>query len=137
MQAVFADAGYWVAIANSRDRLHARATPIAEQFGEYRIVTTEMVLVEVLNGFAECGNYLRTKAAELVRAVIQDPEIEAVPQSPELFRDALTLYQNRPDKNWSLTDCALFVVMDQRQIAEALTHDRHFEQRGYRALLRD
>jgi predicted nucleic acid-binding protein len=38
---------------------------------------------------------------------------------------------------WSLTDCASFVIMDQRQIAEALTHDRHFEQRGYRALLRD
>jgi predicted nucleic acid-binding protein len=136
MRAVFADAGYWVAIGNSRDALHARATAVAEQLGEHRIVTTEMVLVEVLNGFSECGNYLRTKAAELVRVLIEDPEIEAVPQTPELFREALELYQNRPDKSWSLTDCASFLIMDQRQIAEALTHDRHFEQRGYRALLR-
>jgi predicted nucleic acid-binding protein len=72
----------------------------------------------------------------LVRAVIADPEVETVPQTPELFRNALGLYQNRPDKSWSLTDCASFLIMDQRQIAEALTHDRHFEQRGYRALLR-
>jgi predicted nucleic acid-binding protein len=137
MRAVFADAGYWVAIANSRDRLHARAAAVAERLGEYRIVTSEMVLVEVLNGFAECGSFLRTKAAELVLAAVADPDIEAVSQSPELFRDALALYQHRPDKSWSLTDCASFLIMDRRQIAEALTHDRHFEQRGYRALLRD
>jgi predicted nucleic acid-binding protein len=96
-----------------------------------------MVLVEVLNGFAECGSYLRTKIVELVLAVIADSDIEAVPQTPELFRDALALYRNRPDNSWSLTDCASFLIMDQRQIADALTHDRHFEQRGYRALLQD
>jgi hypothetical protein len=53
MRAVFADAGYWVAIGNSRDALHAWATAVVEQLGEHRIVTTEMVLVEVLNGFSE------------------------------------------------------------------------------------
>jgi len=137
MRAVFADAGYWVAIANSRDRLHARAAALAERLGEYRIVTSEMVLVEVLNGFAECGRFLRTKAAELVLAAVADPDIESVSQTPELFRDALALYQHRPDKSWSLTDWASFLIMDRQQIAEALTHDRHFEQRGYRALLRD
>jgi predicted nucleic acid-binding protein len=62
---------------------------------------------------------------------------ESVSQTPELFRDALALYQHRPDKSWSLTDCASFLIMDRQQIAEALTHDRHFEQRGYRTLLRD
>jgi hypothetical protein len=48
MRAVFADAGYWLAIANSRDRLHARAAALAERLGEYRIVTSEMVLMEGL-----------------------------------------------------------------------------------------
>src|SRR5205807_8573085 len=61
----------------------------------------------------------------------------AVPQTPALFRGALALYQDRPDKSWSLTDCASFLIMDQRQIAEAPSHDRHFEERerGHRALL--
>jgi predicted nucleic acid-binding protein len=137
MRAVFADSGYWVAIANSKDNLHTRAVAAAERLGECRIVTSEMVLVEFLNGFAECGSHLRTKAAELVLAVTADPDIEVVPQTPELFQDALALYQDRVDKSWSLTDCASFLIMDRRQIREALTHDRHFEQRGYRALLRD
>ena len=56
---------------------------------------------------------------------------------PSCFGTALALYQERPDKSWSLTDCASFLIMDQRQTTEALTHDRHFEQRGYQALLRD
>jgi hypothetical protein len=86
MRAVFADAGYWVAVASSRDRLHVKAAAVAEQLGECRIVTSEMVLVEMLNGFAECGVHLRTKATELVLATIADPDIEAVPQTPELFR---------------------------------------------------
>src|SRR5262249_13383527 len=137
MRAVFADAGYWVAIVNSRDRLHARAAAMAEQLAEYRIVTSEMVLVELLNGFAEFGSHLRAKASELALAVVADPDVEAVAQSSELFRDALSLYRNRPDKSWSLTDCASFVIMDKRQITEALTYDQHFEQRGYHALLRN
>ena len=75
--------------------------------------------------------------ADLKAVAVADPDIESVSQTPELFRDALALYQHRPDKSWSLTDCASFLIMDRQQIAEALTHDRHFEQRGYRALLRD
>jgi len=45
------------------------------------------------------------------------------------------LYQNRPDKNWSLTDCISFVVMQEHGITEALTADRHFEQAGFVPLL--
>jgi len=134
MPAVFADAGYWIALVNPRDMLHDRAAEYAGRLDRSRTVT---VLVEVLNGFSESGTRLRTKAAELAQAVVDDPNTDVVPQSPKLFWEALTLYSERPDKSWSLTDCASFVIMDQRRITEALTHDRHFEQNGYRALLRD
>jgi predicted nucleic acid-binding protein len=52
-----------------------------------------------------------------------------------LFDMAFTLYGNRPDKSWSLTDCASFVVMRERGLTEALTTDEHFRQAGFRALL--
>jgi predicted nucleic acid-binding protein len=42
----------------------------------------------------------------------------------------------RPDKDWSLTDCISFVVMNAESISEALTGDEHFEQAGFVALLR-
>ena len=40
--------------------------------------------------------------------------VELVPQDSQLFREALTLYRDRPDKHWSLTDCASFLIMQQR-----------------------
>jgi predicted nucleic acid-binding protein len=69
MRAVFADAGYWVAIANSRDRLHARAAALAERLGEYRIVTSEMVLVEVLMLVAKMVVYVTIQARSAVVGV--------------------------------------------------------------------
>lgn len=41
-----------------------------------------------------------------------------------------------PDKDWSLTDCIFFVVMRQLGLTDALTADRHFQQAGFKALLK-
>ena len=40
---------------------------------------------------------------------------------------------NQPD---SLTDCFSFVLMQRLGLTEALTSDLHFEQAGFKALLR-
>jgi hypothetical protein len=52
------------------------------------------------------------------------------------FTAGIELYTSRPDKDWSLTDCISFVVMQDRGITDALTGDHHFEQAGFRALLK-
>jgi hypothetical protein len=44
--------------------------------------------------------------------------------------------RERSDKDWSLTDCISFAVMEDEGIHEALTGDQHFEQAGFRALLK-
>jgi hypothetical protein len=48
----------------------------------------------------------------------------------------LALYAARPDKEWSLTDCVSFLVMQDHGVTEALTADHHFEQAGFVALLK-
>ena len=53
------------------------------------------------------------------------------------FRTAVDRYVSRPDQSWSLTDCASFLVMEERNITDALAYDRDFEQAGFRALLRE
>jgi predicted nucleic acid-binding protein len=40
------------------------------------------------------------------------------------------------DKDWPLTDCISFEVMREHGISEALTGDHHFEQAGFKALLK-
>ncbi len=51
--------------------------------------------------------------------------------------EAWQLLSQRQDKNWSLVDCSGFVIMNHRQVTEALTTDRHFEQAGFVRLLKN
>ncbi len=60
-----------------------------------------------------------------------------VPLSEDLYARAVALYGSRPDKEWGLIDCASFVVMTDRGLSKALTADEHFQQAGFRALLRE
>jgi uncharacterized protein len=136
MRSIFVDTGYWIAAIHPYDGLHNKAMTIARQLGSCKLVTSEMVLTEVLNAFAERGPHLRAAGVAAVQAIIGDARIEVVPQTRHLFQEALALYRHRSDKDWSLTDCASFTIMDKRGIVEALTHDHHFEQKGYKALLR-
>ena len=55
--------------------------------------------------------------------------------TPDLLERGVALFRTRADKNWPLTDCVSFVVMEERGIASALTADRHFVQAGFKALL--
>lgn len=134
---MFADAGYWIALLNPRDRLHDTALAIAADPGLDLIVTTQMVMTETLNLVGSIGPDHRQRASELVSALSQSAEVEVVPQTPAQFEAALELYRSRVDQSWSLTDCASFLVMEERGITDALAFDRDFEQAGYTALLRD
>ena len=49
MREVFADSGYWIGLLHPRDQHHDRATEKAAELGDTPIVTTQMVLVEVLS----------------------------------------------------------------------------------------
>lgn len=73
---------------------------------------------------------------ELLDALDADPRAEVIPASSGLFRASLGLYRKRLDKDWSLTDCVSFVVMEEKAITGALTGDTHFEQAGFTALLK-
>lgn len=134
MKGVFADTAYWIAISNPHDSLHDRARQVSRALSSRR--TSEMVLVEFLNDFGQRGEFLRRLAARLVQRARTDRNVSVVGQTRRQFRDALALYSERSDKSWSLTDCASFRIMEQYGIREALTYDRHFEQAGFKALLR-
>ena len=65
-----------------------------------------------------------------------NPQVKLIPPDVALFDAGVQLFANRPDKEWSLTDCISFVVMQQEGITQALTADHHFEQAGFQALLK-
>jgi predicted nucleic acid-binding protein len=101
-QRVFADAGYWIGLFNPRDHLHAKAVTAFREFRPRQIVTSEMVLTELLNHFSEGDTRLRRSAAKGVASLRALPEIFIVPQSSELFARAFERYQAMSDKGWTV-----------------------------------
>lgn len=135
MRQVFADTGYWIALVNPRDQIHAKAVSVTQQLSSARILTSEMVLAEVLNSFSDAGP-LRHAVGSMVQRLRGNRDVIIVPQTSEQFESALRRYKQAGDKSWNLTDCASFQVMEAEQIQAALTHDQHFAQAGFEALLR-
>lgn len=135
MQRIFADTSYWIGLVNPRDQVHQKAVSLGRELSSVtRLTTTEMVLVETLNGLSE--TQFRALAGRMVSRLRQDQALTIIPQTPAQFQSALERFRKAPDKSWSLTDCASFEVMEAEGIQEALTHDRHFVQAGFTALLR-
>lgn len=108
---------------------------LRDLLGEIQIVTTETVLVELLNYFAESGKHARTAALEMVQTIIDDDEVMFIPHEIGTFSKARDLYSARPDKGYSLTDCIAMLVMKDLGLQEVLTHDDHFAQEGFIVLL--
>ncbi len=135
MRQVFADTSYWIALVNPRDQIHTKAVSATQQLSSARILTSEMVLTEVLNSFSDAGP-LRHAVGGMVQKLRNTKHVIIVPQTSEQFESALRRYKQAADKSWSLTDCASFEVMEAEQIQAALTHDQHFAQAGFEPLLR-
>ena len=135
MKTLFADAFYWVALLNPQDQWHQTAREAAEEYASARLVTTEAVLVEVLNFFSAFRTEMREAAAETVQDILDDDRIAVIPSSHRTFMDGLEFYEARSDKNYSMVDCMSMRVMRDQDLRDVLTHDQHFEQEGFTALL--
>ena len=133
---LYLDSSYAIALAASSDQLHLRALELADEIERHatRLITTRAVLLEI--GDALAKERYRAAAALLLISLESDPTVEIVPLTNDLYFQAFDLFRNRSDKEWGLTDCASFVVMQARGVLESLTSDEHFEQAGFRALLR-
>jgi predicted nucleic acid-binding protein len=134
---IFLDTSYALALSALTDQFHERALQLAAELdaARARLVTTRAVLLEIGNALAR--QRYRGAAVRLLQALEADSTVEVLPLSEELYSRAFGLYCSRPDKEWGLSDCASFVVMSERGMSKALTADEHFEQCGFRALLRE
>jgi predicted nucleic acid-binding protein len=133
MTSVFADSFYFLALLNAKDSAHPEAVRWAAS-PTGLLVTTVWALVEVADAMSAPRS--RSSCVTFLSKLRTNEAVEIIPASQTLFNRGFELFADRPDKAWSLTDCISFVVMTDRGLSEALTGDRHFEQAGFRALLR-
>jgi uncharacterized protein len=98
-----------------------------------KLIVTESVLFEFANALSPVEH--RSKAVVFIDVIRTLSNVEIISAKDELFEKSLNLYRLRSDKEWSLTDCTGFIVMQELQIRYAFTSDKHFEQAGFIKLL--
>ncbi len=130
---IFIDTLFVIALINRRDQYHQQAAELADKFAGHPLLPTDAILLEVGNALAR--GYKR-EASAAIQSFFDSSEVDVIRLTPELFDAGFALYATHLDKEWSLVDCISFVVMRREGISQALTFDRHFEQAGFRALMR-
>jgi uncharacterized protein len=131
----FMDTAFVLAVVNPKDTFHEAAKALLPRVRAAREVWLhDGILIEVANGLAGRN---RSAAVDFIENSYNEANTHVVPLARELLNRAIELYRNRPDKDWGLTDCILFVIMQDEGLTDALTSDYHFVQSGFRALLRE
>ena len=133
MRCAFGDSFLFIALLNPRDSFHQRAVEVTRDW-EGQIITTRWILAEV--GNALCGVNARQSFATFLEGLADQAQVMVLPDSDSLFDQGIKLFSGRPDKEWSLTDCISFAAMRVCSLEEVLTGDHHFEQAGFRLLMR-
>ena len=131
MTEVFADTGYFIALLFPRDQHRDSAYRAIEEFRGYRVITTEMVLVELFAAASRRGAQFRAVIVDYVSRLRTDPNVTIIPQTSQQFDAAAQLFAQRLDQRFSLTDCASFLAMEERGISQALTFDTDFQAAGF------
>ena len=131
MNSVFIDTSYLLALELSNDQNHVAA---GRHWGQVtkavpRLVTTSYVFNEVVT-FFNCRSH-HAKAVEVGNNLLRSPSVQMVHVDESLFHDGWHYLLKYQDKDYSLTDCISFVVMQRFGLSTAYTFDHHFVQAGF------
>ena len=132
---IFVDTSGLYSLIDRRDAHHvaARDIVVAALRGGRRLVVTDYVVCETVNlANARGGSALGEKVLELIET---SAGIRVEWIGPERFAATRLLFRKHADHRYSFTDCTSFIVMHELKLGQALTHDRHFIEAGFQALI--
>ncbi len=131
---ILIDSSFVVALVNPKDENHEKALNLSIEFDRRPMLITDVILLEIGNALARG---FKSESIDAIEGLLASNEVEVLRLDEILFERAFELYKSHADKSYGLVDCISFVVMRDHEISAALTHDRHFVQAGFRALMRD
>ena len=130
---LFLDTVFIQALLNRRDRYHAEAKRLSYRLRTASVVwVTEAIFLELAAALSAID---RQTASSFIRLAYTTGNLKVASIDSPLFFRALSLYESRPDKQWSLVDCISFIVMQDQGLKLALTADKHFVQAGFQTLM--
>ena len=126
---VFADTSALFALMVRDDQMHARAKENFAHFAKhgFRLATSSYVLLETI---ALLQHRIGLNAVQDFQARIF-PLLDIVWVNAEWHARAMQRVILESRKNLSLTDCLSFEIMEAREIREAFSFDKHFEEKGF------
>lgn len=97
-------------------------------------MTTNFVLDETFTGLlTKVGHFAAVDFGEKIRS---SKTVRMIHITEEIEDQAWNLFKQYSDKDFSFTDCTSFIVMRQLSLIEVFTNDHHFEQIGFKILLK-
>lgn len=134
MKRAFLDTGFLIALESISDQYHTKAREYWLKFLQSKplLVTSTFVFDEVTTFFNSRNHH--AKAVEIGKNLIASSSIELIYVDEKIFDEGWKYFQMYHDKQYSLTDCISFVLMEKNELQDALTFDQHFEQAGFRIL---
>jgi uncharacterized protein len=128
---ILIDTGYWLALELRNDQNHFRAMQHWQQFLTTfpHVVITSYIFDEVVTFLNSRGYH--AKAIQVGNRWLNSPSVQLIHIDETLFRKGWLYFQQYDDKDYSLTDCLSFVVMQDLEIHKAFTFDHHFAQAGF------
>lgn len=128
MNAIFADAGFWIALRDENDVEHRAALGITEALlrRRLRLVTTPLVFAEVYARFSRN----RPVREQSIRDVWENPIVQVEQISFDDQSNALEILRTQRDKSYSFSDAVSFTLMTRLALGRAISFDAHFRQYG-------
>jgi len=135
VNAVFLDTSGLVAVVNTDDQWNVAAERawLKLTSSQCPLITTSLVLIELADGLSRIRH--RLLALQIVDSLNASPRVQVLQSNADLEKKAWTLYRERMDKEWGMTDCVSMTVMEEQGVTKILSADSHFEQAGFEILL--
>ena len=133
VETLFVDTSFVIALVNRQDADHARALALADHYAQFRLVTTDAILLELENALSRA---YKRESLEIITHFYTSENVTIIHLNSLLLQRGIEMYDIYKRQQWDLVDCLSFVVMHELGITDALTSDIHFEQAHFNALLR-
>ncbi len=129
---VFIDTSFVIALINKNDLYHDKAIELSIKYEDYPLITTDVVLLEIGNAMAK---KFKQEAIKIIETFQDSDAVRIVEFNFTLFEKAFEMYKKYNDKTWGIVDCLSFIVMQENNVVNALTSDKHFKQAGFKVLM--
>lgn len=138
MSMLFVDTSGWGNLVDRSQPFHSLAATLYRLARQqnHTIITTNYILTELVALLTSPLKLTRPQIITFMQSLKQSAYVEILHIDVKTDAQAWQLLISREDKNWSLVDCSSFIIMQEKNITEALTNDNHFEQAGFVRLLK-